>query len=110
MCWLLCANPIVNQWLHQTVDRASRKAIALKPLLAADLLELLEEENSDDDILVGMTVIARTGARTRVRCVGRLAAPRMNTRSWRASAQLRKKPFKLFANAWCRFLLWLGGR
>jgi hypothetical protein len=71
----------------------------------------LEEENSDDDILVGMTVFARTGARTHsVMRMGRLAAPRMNNRTWRASAQLRNKPFKLFANAWCRFLLWLGGR
>ena len=37
-------------------------------------------------------------------------ARRLECRSWRASPQLRNKPFELLVHAWSRFLLWLGCR
>ena len=108
MCWFLCANPIVNQWLHQPVDDAYRKAQALKPLLAADLLDA-DSGLETDDAPSGARVAASTGARTRTKLHAEmLISRRIDVPSWRVSSQLRNKPLELLAHAWSRFLLWLG--
>jgi hypothetical protein len=110
MCWFLCANPIVNQWLRQDVDAAGRKALALKPLLAADLLEA-DGVLDGEDVSIGVRVAAPPGARVRaVLRADLFIVPRIETRSWRVSSQLRNKPFEFLAHAWSRFLLWLGRR
>lgn len=110
MCWFLCANPIMNQWLHQTVDDAGRKAQALMPLLAADLLEV-DDALEMEEVLISVRVAAPVVAQRRtVLCADILIVRRSEVRSSRVSSQLRNKPFELLANAWSRFLLWLGGR
>jgi hypothetical protein len=110
MCWFLCANPIVNHWLHQTMDDGCRKALALKPLLAADLLET-DGHLEAQDAFISLRVAAPAGARVRrVLRAELFIVPRLGARSWRVSAHLRNKPFELLAHAWSRFLLWLGGR
>jgi hypothetical protein len=110
MCWFLCANPIVNQWLHPAADDACRKAQALKPLLAADLLEADNVLQSEDDFnCMRVAAPAGLGLRTDLRA-DLFTVPRIGAGSWRVSSQLRNKPFEFLAHAWCRFLLWLGGR
>jgi hypothetical protein len=110
MCWFLCANPIVSQWLHQTADDACRKAQALKPLLAADLLEAdIDLQAEDELICVRVAAPGGLGRRTDLRSE-LFNIPRIRAGSWRVSSQLRNKPFEFLAHAWSRFLLWLGGR
>jgi hypothetical protein len=108
MCWFLCANPIVNQWLHQTVDDACRKARALVPLLAADLLEV-DDTPEAEEVLISVRVAAPPVARPRTVLRAELFMARPSqARSRRVSSQLRNKPFELLAHAWSRFLVWLG--
>lgn len=110
MCLFLCANPIVNQWLYQTVDDACRKARALVPLLAADLLEV-DDTPEADEVFISVRVAAPAVARRRtVLRVDYRIVRISEARSWRLSSQLRNKPFELLAHAWSRFLLWLGRR
>jgi hypothetical protein len=110
MCWFLCANSIVNHWLHQGMDDACRKAQALKPLLAADLLEAATVFETED-VLIRSHVAAPASARLRMVLPADLFVVRgFHNRSWRALPQLRHKPFELLAHAWSRFLLWLGCR
>jgi hypothetical protein len=110
MCWLLCANPIMRQWSRQPVDVGCRKALALKPPLAADLLETGERREADE-VLNSIRVAAPAGARVRMIWRNELIfASRTQIRPWRVSVQLRNKPFELLAHAWGRFLLWLGCR
>lgn len=108
MCWFLCANPIVNEWLHQTVDDACRKARALVPLLAADLLKV-DDALEAEEVFISVRVAAPVVARRRtVPRAGLFIVRPSEARSWRVSSQLRNKPFELLAHAWSRFLLWLG--
>jgi hypothetical protein len=105
MCGFLCANSVVYQWLNEPVDEAVRKALELKPLLAADLLEC---DCSAEDGLIGLRVAAPAGARVgaSVRKELFMVSP-AQTESWRVSSQLRNYPFPLLVRAWSRLLLWL---
>jgi hypothetical protein len=103
MCCFLCANSVVYQWVNEPVDEAVRKAIELKPLLAADLLEC---DDSADDVLV--RVAATAGARVRVALRKELFNESQGRpKSWRVSSQLRNDPFPLLVRAWSRLLVWL---
>lgn len=105
MCCFLCANSVVYQWLDAAVDEAVRKAIELKPLLAADLLEC---DSSADDVIVSVRVAAPIGARVRIALRKELFnATQTRTKSWRVSSQLRNYPFPLLVRAWSRLLVWL---
>ena len=108
MCLFICANPTVRQWLHQPVDHAYRKAMELKPLLAADLLEA--DDIGDESSVCVRVCIRRVAvmqrAPKRAAFIG-ILPPR--PRSWRASSEL-EKPFKALANAWTRLLVWIGWR
>jgi hypothetical protein len=110
MCWLLCANPIMSQWLPQSVDVGCRKALTLKPLLAADLLETVDHLEAQG-ALTSLRVAAPAGGSVRIMwCEELILVPRTQTRFCRVSVQHRNKPFELLAHAWSRFLLWLGCR
>jgi hypothetical protein len=108
MCLFICANPAVRQWLHQPVDHAYRKALELKPLLAADLLEA---DDFGEDVSVCVRVRVRH-VTTRPRLARRpMLIPILprTVSSWRASSQF-EKPLEALANAWTRFLFWVGWR
>jgi hypothetical protein len=105
MCCFLCANSVVYQWLDEPVDEAVRKAIALKPLLAADLLEC---DCSVDEATVSVRVAAAAETRVRVGVRTELVmVSQTKPKTWRFSSQLRNEPFPLLARAWNRLLLWL---
>jgi hypothetical protein len=108
MCLFICANPAVGQWLHQPVDHAYRKALELKPLLAADLLEA--DDFGEDASVCVRICLRRVASRPRMarRAVLIPSLP-LKSGSWRASSQL-EKPFEALANAWTRFLVWIGLR
>ena len=106
MCLFFCANPNVEQWLLQPIDQAYRKAMKLKPHLAADLLEA---DDVGDDVCVCVRVHARRMT-VRPRLARRgvfIRLPRRPSKSWRASSPL-EKPLDALANAWTRFLFWIG--
>jgi hypothetical protein len=108
MCWFLCANSMVHQWLRETVDDACRKAIELTPTFAICLDEVESTENARS---LGEQIDAR--ARTRVRtiqCAQRFSASQFEVKTWRMSSQLRHKPLEFIAKAWGRWLLWLRWR
>jgi hypothetical protein len=105
MCCFLCANSIVYQWLNEPVDEAVRKAIELKPLLAADLLEC---DCSTEEALIGVHVVAPSGTGVRIALRTELfKALQTQPKSWRVSSQLRNDPFPLLVRVWSRLLLWL---
>ena len=105
MCCFLCANSVAYQWSNEPVDVAVRKALELKPLLAADLLEC---DCVAVESLVSVRVAAPAGARVRVGLrTELLKTSQTQAKSWRVSTQLRNEPFPLLARAWSRLLLWL---
>jgi hypothetical protein len=108
MCLFFCANPAVRQWLHPPVDHAYRKALELKPLLAADLLEA---DDVGDDVCVCVRVYVRRVASRPGLARHAVLIPILPRKagSWRASTQL-EKPLEALANAWTRFLFWIGWR
>jgi hypothetical protein len=108
MCLFICANPAVRHWLQQPVDHAHRKAMELKPLLAADLLEA--DDIGDESSVCVHVCVRRVAAKPRVvkRAMVVQITPSRAT-PWRASSEL-EKPLKALAHAWTRFLAWLGRR
>ena len=108
MCLFICANPSIDRWLYEPVDHAYRKALELKPLLAADLLEA---DDTGDDVCVCIRVfIRRPSAGARIaRRVAFIPISPLRSRTWRASSPL-EKPLDALANTWTRFLFWIGWR
>ena len=107
MCLFFCADPIVREWLHPSVDHGYRKALELKPLLAADLL-VADDISDESSVCVSVMIrrVAVSGSMTQRAATLRITP--FKGQSWRASSPLRQHPLQALADAWSRLLLWLG--